>query len=143
MAGLVRDRDGNLVWNGGKGYEDPGEAVKTWWAGEARFGCAERVMRGMWAAPCGKKAKNDPDARGNPTRCGVHCAKEKGRRAAEQDARFAASRKAFDEKMAVVSAEKALEAAMREIANGHNDPRSLAREVLSRLDAARAGAVGG
>lgn len=135
--GLVRDTDGLLVWHGGRHYADPGEAVKTWWAGQTRIGCAESVYGNYATAPCGKVPKHDPDAKGNPTRCGTHCASAKAKRKAASDARYAAHQAKWDNQRALTAAEKGLEAALRRIAEGHNDPRSLAQEVLAELDAAR------
>ena len=135
--GLVRDTDGLLVWQGGRHYTDPGEAIKTWWAGEARIGCAELVHHDYSTAPCGNIPKHDPDAQGRPTRCGVHCAAAKKKREAASDARRAAWRAKCDASQRLSKARADLEQALRRIAQGHNDPRSLAQEALDEFDAAK------
>ena len=132
--GLVRDHDGLLVWHGGRHYADPGEAVKTWWAGKTRIGCAESVFANWSSSPCGNVPKHDPDANGNPTRCGVHCASAKAKRKAASDARYEAHKAKWTNQRALAEAERGLEASLRRIAEGHNDPRSLAQEVLAELD---------
>lgn len=135
--GLIRGVDGILEWHGGRHYDDPGEAVKTWWAGELRLGCNDRVFRDYSSFPCGKTPKHDPDAHGRMTKCGVHCAAATERRKAKQAERFEAWKADLNRKNAVHSAVAALEPALRRIAEGHNNPRDLAQEVIAALDAAR------
>lgn len=136
-AGLVRDKDGLLYWTGGRFYRDPGEAVKTWWAGELRISCAAPVY-GDWSyKPCGKIAKHDPDANGNPTRCGTHCASAVAKREAASQAREAARQAKWGADKRLGKARADLEQALRLIALGHNDPRTLAQEALAELEAAR------
>ena len=137
--GLVRGADGVLEWHGGRRYEDPGEAVKTWWAGELRLGCNFRAFRNYSSFPCGKTPRHDPDANGRMTRCGVHCAAATDRRKAKQAERLEAWSAALDREVAVSSAVAALEPALRRIAEGHNNPRDFAAEVIAALDAARGG----
>lgn len=136
-SGLVRDEDGILGWHGGRHYTDPGEAVKTWWAGRLRVGCAEAVHSNYSSGPCGSIATRDLDANGRPTRCGTHCADAKAKRQAASNARWLAYKAKADRAEAIRAATAALEPALRQIANGHNDPRALAQEVLAALDAAR------
>lgn len=135
--GLVRESDGLLAWHGGSRYEDPGETVKTWWAGVLRIGCAESVWGNHSSSPCGKTAKHDPDAKGNPTRCGLHSVAAKAKKKSAAAARNAARRTKWDNQAALTKAEKEIEVALRFIATGHNDPRALAQGVLAELDAAR------
>lgn len=56
-------------------------------------------------------------------------------------AKYAARQAAWDAKSAketaLWNAKAALEPALRQIADGHNDPRSLAESVIAALDAAR------
>lgn len=135
--GLVRGSDGLLAWHGGSYYEDPGEAVKTWWAGVLRISCAESVWSNYSSAPCGKTAKHDPDANGHLTRCGLHSVAAKAKKKAAAAARDAAWRTKWDNQAALTKAEKEIEVALRFIAAGHNDPRALAQGVLAELDACR------
>lgn len=135
--GLIRGADGILEWHGGRRYDDLGEAVKTWCAGELRLGCNERVFRDYSSFPCGKTPKHDPDAHGRMTKCGVHCAAATDRRKAKQAERRAAWEAALEREIALSNAVAALEPALRRIAEGHNNPRDLAQEVIAALDAAR------
>ena len=136
-SGLVRDEDGILAWQGGRHYTEPTEQIKTWWAGELRPGCNARIISNWSSGPCGKAPKHDPDANGRPTKCGLHCAatiEKRKQRQRDRDAEEAARRGRI---RAARDAAAAIEPALRQIAAGHNDPRSLAQEVLATLDAAR------
>lgn len=135
--GLVRGPDGVLEWRGGRFYKDPGEAVKTWWAGVLRCGCTERIFENYASHPCGKVPKYDPDAKGNPTKCGTHRQAAKDRRKAESEARRVKWQEGWEAKGRLREAERDVERALRRIADGHNDPRGLAQEVLSALQLAR------
>lgn len=131
VRGFTRGADGILEWHGGRDYDDPGEAIKTWRAGELRLGCNQLVYGEHSFSPCGKPPKHDPDANGRMTKCGAHCAASTARREAD-----------FLRKQALRDAVAGLEPALRQIADGHNDPRALAQEVIARLDQARAKAEG-
>lgn len=136
--GLVRDGDGILAWQGGRHYSDPGEAVKTWWRGELRIGCAEEIFQNWSSHPCGKTPKHDPDANGRPTKCGTHSASAKAKREAASHARWKEAKAKALRQDAIGKARAEVEPALRRIAEGHNDPRGLAQEVIAALDAARA-----
>jgi hypothetical protein len=138
-AGLVRDSDGILVWQGGRHYTAPDEAVKTWWGGETKITCAHEVSSHYSNAPCGKGAKYDPDKNGNPTRCGHHSAAALAKKDAARRERNSAWEAKFYRKISVAGATAALEPALRKIAAGHNDAMGLAQEVIAALDAARDG----
>lgn len=137
--GWKRDTDGVLYWAGGGAvYKMPDEAIKTWWAGKLKPSCNESVFSMYYSSACGKTPKFDPDKNGRPTKCGHHSAAAKARKKAKQeaaDARWRAERAKQD---AIYAATKALEPALRRIAEGHNDPRTFATEVLDALDKARA-----
>lgn len=138
--GMVRGADGFLQWHGSWdmwSYKDPGEAVKTWWAGELRCGCTEEIFANHHSSPCGAVPKYDPDANGNMTKCGKHSASAKAKRKAAQDARYKAWREKWEKSAAIDKATRQLEPALRNIAEGHNDARGLAREIIAALDAAR------
>ena len=136
-SGLVRGDDGLLRWTGGRHYNEPGEAVKTWWKGELRLGCNAEVFSNWSSHPCGATPKHDPDANGNLTRCGRHSLeameKARARREKEDEERRIASKN----RVALCLAEKEIEVALRSISAGHNDPRALAQRVIDAVDAAR------
>lgn len=139
LKGFTRDKDGVLVWNGGIGnsYRDPGEAVKFHYAGKLRFGCTERRYGLMRSASCYLAAKHDPDANGHPTKCGLHSKAAYEKRNAKKDATTERWKRQWQADGELHEAQKALEAALSQIASGHNDPRQHAAEALARLDAAR------
>ena len=136
-GGLVRDEDGILAWRGGRDYKAPAEQVKTWWAGVLRPGCNERMFENYSSHPCGKTPKHDPDAQGRPTKCGTHCQSAKDARKAKADAKMKALQDKWERHRAITAAVSAIEPALRKIAAGHNDPRTLAQEVIAALDDAR------
>jgi hypothetical protein len=137
---LKRDSDGVLMYRpGGRYYEEPQEAIKIRRAGELRLGCNAQMYDNFSSWPCSKTPKYDPDANGRPTKCGTHCAEANRKRQEKRAASNAAYMAKIEKTGAIRSAEKALEYALRQIASGHNDPRGLAQDVLSALDAARGG----
>ena len=91
----------------------------------------------MRSAACDNAAKYDPDANGNPTKCGNHCKAAYERRNAKKDATTARWHRQWAANAQLADAQKALEAALVEIMDGHNDPRQLAHDTLGRLRAAR------
>lgn len=133
-----RDTDGVLIVPSGRFYSDPGEALKRWWAGKLVLTCTERVS-GQWSSgPCTKTPKYDPDVRGIPTKCGIHCAAAKAKREAKSKERYQKWRSDCDRKRAIQEATDQLEPTLRKIAEGHNNARGLAQEVIAALDVARA-----
>jgi hypothetical protein len=136
-SGLIRGEDGILAWHGGRHYHNPGEAVKTWRGGVLRLGCNEWLSSGVSSYPCGCTPKNDPDANGRMTKCGRHSAAAKAKREAKDRAQREQWKAKSAARRAVHDATAALELALRQIADGHNDPRALAQEVIAAVDAAR------
>lgn len=136
--GFARDKDGILIWEGrGARYENPGEAVKTWYAGKLRLGCTEWKPTGHGGHPCGKTARHDPDANGNATKCGNHSKAREAKKIELRKRNFQKTRAMWAAIDAVQAAVQALEPALRRIAQGANNPRKLAEETISALDDAR------
>lgn len=138
---MERDEDGVLIIQGGRRYQDPGEALKTWWSGKLKLSCTERIYSNYSSKPCGKTPKHDSDARGFPTKCGHHSAAAKERKRLKSDERLAKLLREFDQKAALHKAQAEIEQALRKIAEGYNDARGLAQEVISALDGARDGSM--
>lgn len=132
-----RDTDGVLIIQPGVRYTDPGEALKRWWAGRLVLTCTEGMYSNYASRPCDRKPTCDPDHNGNPTKCKQHSAEGKAKRKAAAKARSDKMVAGWKRDAAIHEAQKAVEPALRRIAEGHNDPRSLAQEVLAALDAAR------
>ena len=115
------------------------KAQIAYWAGEQFWGCTDSVYSsGMWnSSRCSKRAKHDPDADGNPTKCGVHSDAAKAKRKAKSDARYAEwiakSNKAANIRKINAEMRPLIEA----IAAGHNDPRGACLEWLARLENAK------
>ena len=138
--GFKRDETGILCWMGGGASfpRDLTEQIKIPYAGRLLTSCNESVFKTWSNGPCGNTPKHDPDANGRPTKCGHHSAAGKAKREAKRAATDQKWRDQSAARTAVHNAEVAMEAAIRRIAEGHNDPRSLALEVVAQLDAARA-----
>lgn len=113
-------------------YKDPGEAIKTWWAGELRLGCTERRFENYSSFPCGKPAKHDPDHNGNPTKCGVHCAAAKEKREAKRRAKEVADRAKWRRQNELRRLSQEAQEIIRQIAEGHNDSRYLCQDWINR-----------
>lgn len=137
--GFLRDKDGQLLWQSGIGshYTDYGESMKLSYRLEAGFVCTEGITNRWSHVPCSKPAKHDPDKKGNPTKCGMHCADAKLKRANKQAATRAKWNLQWETSQALSKVTAEVESSLRLIALGHNDPRALALDVITRLDAAR------
>lgn len=103
--------------------------------------CDESVWsRGAWGTyRCGKTASHDP-VNGVPTKCGIHCAEAVAKRNAKTEANMRKWREQREASDRVDRARRAVEAVLRTIAAGHNDPRALALDAITELDAAIEGA---
>jgi hypothetical protein len=93
--------------------------------------CAESVTSDGWGGhQCSRKATHDPDAQGNPTTCKQHSEYAVSSRRAKQKAAYDIETARWKLRSMALPMKTALEA----IAKGHNDPRSLAAEVLERFN---------
>lgn len=138
--GWERAEDGVLLWYGGAGsrYADPGEAMRFVGQRGEHFRCTERRIGGWRVTCCGAVAKHDPDAQGNPTKCGIHSAAAKAKREAKKAESVERMWAVMQANERVSKAEAAVFKALKDVADGHNNPRRLARETLTELAAARA-----
>lgn len=102
------------------------------WAGdpkgrpEDKTRCIEEVWggpRGMISYQCGKKRGHGPKG----YYCAQHSPDAKAKRAAAATARFEAD---MERRYKPQRDARAFEAALKKIRDGHNDPRTLAKEVL-------------
>lgn len=135
-AGYRRREDGVLVHtNEFIRRQHVSEAV--WFSdghGE-RFGCTTRVFsdgRDMTGHSCGKTAKHDPDWQGNPTKCGIHSAAAEAKRKAKFEAKYAEDRAKWAREAAQSRLESEAATIIRQIADGHNDPRALCAEWVQK-----------
>lgn len=108
--------------------------------GDGKWNCLTRVpaRQGYGYHLCSKFATDEPDADGNPTKCAVHSEAGIARRKVRQQERDQQWRAKWARDNALAAANKQIEPALRKIAEGHNDARGLAQEVIAALDAARA-----
>ena len=137
MAERQRTEEGVLIVPSGRHYSDPGEALVRWWAGKLVPTCTESIYRNWSSGPCQRAPRHDPDANGRMTKCAIHCQATKDKRAAKAVEREAAWRLKFKRDVAIRKSTADLEPALRKIADGHNDARGLAQEIIAALDAAR------
>jgi len=113
------------------------KAKLAWWSGEQFWGCTfDQVSRpGAWGfGRCTNKAKHDPDADGNPTRCGIHCAAAEERRRAKSDAAHQKHKADWNRKAALLNLNEEARIILKQIANGHNDPRGIASDWIKRRE---------
>lgn len=111
--------------------------AETVWRGRERiWGCTARVSgSGHWGSSrCAHKAKYDPDANGNPTKCGVHSEEAAAKRKAVSDEKYEAIVQASKRRRAEHTLANEAMCIVREIADGHNDPTTLAKEWVKRKD---------
>jgi hypothetical protein len=118
------------------------KAELSYWAGETSRGCTYDMVQspGMLGfSLCTNGAKHDPDDNGDPTRCGVHSEAATERRNAkqkklrdEQTAKWARSNRLGELR-------RELSVIVKQIAEGHNDPRALCQDWIVRNDAAKGG----
>lgn len=83
---------------------------------------------------CWNPAKHDPDEDGNPTRCGIHSAAAKARRKAKSDAQYEKHRQESLRRSTLANLRAEAMTIVRQIAEGHNDPRGLAGDWVSRFE---------
>lgn len=138
-SGLVRAADGILEWHGGRHYNtpEPNEAVKSYRSGVMAVRCNESVSSTWSSGPCGKTAKFDADKNGHLTKCGHHSAEAMAKKDAKKKATYSRWKAEWAARDAIHNAEAQIEAALQRIADGHNDPRSLAQETLQKVKEAR------
>lgn len=114
--------------------------VKAKKRGDGKWLCLTTVpaRQGYGYYACGNTACDDPDAYGNPTKCAVHSNAGRLRAAVRKEKTNKKWQDEYARKDAIRAAEAKILPALRRIADGHNDPMALAKEVLSDLDAAKA-----
>lgn len=135
--GYLRNKKGVLEFRNGYYRRDTADEAVWFKNGHGEyFGCTDMVISsGGWRSHfCGKKAKYDPDKNGNPTRCGVHCQAAKDKRKVKSDARYEASRREWAMKAEQEKLRREAVEIIRKIAEGHNDPRSICMDWVSRMD---------
>ena len=115
------------------------KAALAFWAGEQRWGCTASVHRpGQWrSGSCSNAAKNDPDADGNPTTCGLHSDAVKAKRKAKADAKMQLWRDRMDRNRHIKEIKDEMLPLIQAIAGGHNDPRGACSEWLELYNEAK------
>jgi len=96
----------------------------------AESSCCKAVFSGWRNYPCGRKGKLAEDGK---FYCGVHSPDAVQKRQAKRDASYAALRTKWEAEARHRRFAAAAEAAIREIAAGHNDPHGLAAKTLAIL----------
>ena len=95
--------------------------------------CAEVYGLHMWHQ-CSQKAKHDPDETGKPTTCGIHSIAARKRRAIKEAAKYDRNRKIWDARSKKENGRSAALTVIKQIAGGHNDPRSLCAEFIKSYE---------
>jgi len=92
--------------------------------------CAAHVSGAGWGgSQCQRKATCDPNEDGKPTTCKQHSDSSMNARREKQRAAQETDMAKWQERYAAPR----MRAALQKIADGHNDPRSLAQEVLAQF----------
>jgi hypothetical protein len=89
--------------------------------------CRAEVMQGFHSAQCQNRAKYD-----GATRCWNHSTDRQRKDAEKMEAKMAANRAKWDHADAVREWNKTVHEALEAIADGHNDPRGFAQEIMSK-----------
>jgi len=107
--------------------------------GDGKWNCLTQVpaRQGYGYHLCSKLACDDPDEDGNPTRCATHSKAGIERSKQRSDERYRQYTLEAERTQRLCAATAALEPALRQIAEGHNDARGLAQEAIAKIDAAR------
>ena len=108
-----------------------------WWNGARFWRCTARVYRtGEYrSAQCSNKATKDPDAEGKPTKCGTHSDEATARRDKKSKERLEKAMLNYRQRDERQKLEREAPAIIRQIAEGHNDPRSLCAAWLAKWEA--------
>jgi hypothetical protein len=139
---FVRGADGILTPNpkldrwSTRGYYDPGEALNVVREGKIQLTCTTSIY-GFYSHACGNRAKYDPDANGNVTRCGTHSAATTQRRTDKSQAKL----KAFADRWTQTANKAARDAEcwvlVKSIAAGHSDAKSACMDLLKKYNRAK------
>lgn len=117
------------------------KAYLGWWAGERFWQCTEHVFSGarhdIRGHKCCKTATKDPDADGNPTKCGLHSVEGKAKRKAKHEERWLAYKSKADRTNLESVLTREAREIVRLIADGHNDARGLCAEWVAKWDATK------
>lgn len=107
--------------------------------GDGKWNCLTRVpsRQGHGYYLCSSPATADHDENGKPTKCATHSIAGEARIAKKRADNRDKWRNEWERKDAIRIAQERVESALRMIAEGHNDARGLAQEVISALDDAR------
>lgn len=81
---------------------------------------------------CANKAKHDPDHTGKPTACGSHSDAARKKRAIKRKASYLADKARWDKRGRAHDFTSEAKALIKRIADGHNDPRTAAMELVAK-----------
>tara|TARA_R110000851_G_scaffold204528_1_gene356459 strand:+ start:246 stop:704 length:459 start_codon:yes stop_codon:yes gene_type:complete len=102
-----------------------------------KLGCGATTSHNFQSCYCQNAAKHDPDENGNGTRCGIHSKATIKKRRDKQDAKWAAQRAIYDARNARMKHKEDCVALVKEIADGHNDPRTACIELINAKENAK------
>ena len=93
--------------------------------------CSESVFRGYRYYPCSRLGRHEHDGK---LYCKQHYPPDVEKRKAEQAAKSKKALATYHEQLRRAEVAARFENVLRLIAEGHNDPRSLAQEILDEYD---------
>lgn len=119
------------------------KASQGWWDGKRFWQCTEHVHSGersdIRGHRCGRRATKDQDDDGNPTKCALHSLEGKAKKAAERQAKHEAWKMSWEREWAAKALAKEALEIVRQVAEGHNDPRALCSDWVERWERNKAG----
>ena len=93
--------------------------------------CSERVFRGYRYYPCSRLGRYEHEGK---FYCKQHYPPNVAARKAEQQKKSKKALTSYHEKVRRAEVAERFESVLRQIAEGHNDPRSLAQKILNEYD---------
>lgn len=88
--------------------------------------------KGITPSQCNNKARHDEDHSGRPTRCKIHSREYVSAKQKKADAKYQAQMDVIRERREKAKLKQACLDLVRQIAKGHNDPRTAAMELLAK-----------
>lgn len=107
--------------------------------GHGELCCTASVWRkgDYHSSVCARRAKYDHTINGNATRCGIHSAAKVAERKRKSDERYAVYKQKQDIVRTLRSVQQDAHTVLLKIAEGHNDPRTIAQEWVQRFNEAK------
>ena len=111
-----------------EGWQELGSRLR--WGRPDYSKCGKSLFSNFQSYQCSNKARYDPNAKGAMTRCGVHSKAAAEKRRERERVKAGEKRKAYEARKLKSLRASDYVKVIQAIADGHNDPRTLAKEYL-------------